>query len=252
MMKKSHEIYSFILQISIRKVVVVLLSITALQIVFSLDFWINLLRAAKSLPNGYHITFLVQNFRSQAINSFIPILAAVLTAGNYIEILKNKVAIYCLIRSSYCSTLFCISLVCFLFGGGVILAGAIVSYGVITALLSPVEVYSKVNTVSYTCLYQTFGLLFLNGGFWAIMGMTISTVMESKYIAYASPFVIYYLLVILCERYLPNAFLLYPPNWTNPDVWPFGVWGASVFLLELTALCGIVFTIRAGRRLREL
>lgn len=72
------------------------------------------------------------------------------------------------------------------------------------------------------------------------------------YIAYTSPFVTYYLLVILCERYFTDAYMLYPPNWINPDVWPYGFWGAVIFLLELTLAFGILFVIRAGRRLREL
>ena len=95
-------------------------------------------------------------------------------------------------------------------------------------------------------------LMFCNGGLWAVIGITISSLMESKYVAYASPFVIYYLLVILCERYIPEAYLLYPPNWTNPGVWPYGAWGAAIILLELSLVFCILFIIRAGRRLREL
>ena len=85
-----------------------------------------------------------------------------------------------------------------------------------------------------------------------ITTMTMSTIMESKYIAYASPFIVYYLLVILYERYFPNAWLLYPKNWLDPEVWPYGVGSAALFLLELTFLCGLVFYIRGKRRLEQL
>ena len=85
-----------------------------------------------------------------------------------------------------------------------------------------------------------------------MVGIAMSTLMESKYIAYASPFVVHYLLVILYEQYFPKAFLLYPPNWMDPELWPFGAWGASVFLLELVLAFGILFILRSGRRLREL
>ncbi len=51
---------------------------------------------------------------------------------------------------------------------------------------------------------------------------------------------------------ISSVFPLYPPNWTNPDAWPFGALGVTLFLLELTAVCGIVFILRAGKRLQEL
>ena len=62
----------------------------------------------------------------------------------------------------------------------------------------------------------------------------------------------YYLRVILYERYFSGIFLLYPPNWIKPEAWPFGWVGAAVFLLELTVTFAILFVVRAERRLREL
>lgn len=118
-------------------------------------------------------------------------------------------------------------------------------------LFRPLEQVAEKGTTAAQ-IWPTLVLMFLNGGLWAVVGMTMSTLMESKYIAYCSPFVIYYLLVILCERYIPDAFLLYPPNWVKPDLWPYGAWGAGIFLLEVTVLFGILFVFRAGRRLREL
>ena len=90
------------------------------------------------------------------------------------------------------------------------------------------------------------------GGFWAVVGMTMSTFMESKYIAYASPFAIYYLLVILCERYLPDMFIIYPKVWTNLEVWPYGWGGVILFLVELTLLFMFIFAFRAERRLQQI
>ena len=116
----------------------------------------------------------------------------------------------------------------------------------------PMEKAAEVSSDSTALFLKICGLLFLNGGLWAIIGMTMSTIMESKYIAYASPFIVYYLLVILYERYFPNAWLLYPKNWLDPEVWPYGVGSAALFLLELTFLCGLVFYIRGKRRLEQL
>ena len=80
----------------------------------------------------------------------------------------------------------------------------------------------------------------------------MSTLMESKYISYATPFVFYYLLVILYERYFSDLFIIYPKTWTDPTAWPFGCWDAAIFLLEMTLIFAFLFAFRAGRRLQQL
>lgn len=74
-------------------------------------------------------------------------------------------------------------------------------------------------------------LLFLSGLFWAVMAATLAALSNSRYLAYGGAFVIYYLLVILCERYFPSLYCLYPYEWLAPEhTWMFGEWGV-VFLL---------------------
>ena len=130
--------------------------------------------------------------------------------------------------------------------------GILLAWGTSALLFLPMEKVAEASSEASAILLKTCELLFLNGGLWAVMGMTMSTIMESKYIAYASPFIVYYLLVILYERYFPNAWLLYPKNWLDPEIWPYGVRSAAAFLLELTVLAGIVFYIRGKRRLELL
>lgn len=246
------KISSFVQQIPAARVIIVVVAITVLLIVSSFDFWVNWVRIGTPTPDGYHVTLFVQSIRSEVFGSFIPILAAVLTSANYVEIIKNKVTVFILIRSNYYSFLFSILGLCFLSGGGVLLGGAIISYSEVALLLSPTEVIEKAQVVPYMNLYQTLWLLFLNGGLWASVGISTSAFVESRYVAYLTPFVSYYILVILSERYLPDVFLLNPRNWLSPDVWPYGICGGTAFLLELTALCGAAFVIRAERRLHKL
>ena len=137
-------------------------------------------------------------------------------------------------------------------GGLVIVVGVLITWGISALVLLPMEKVAEAPSESTVFLLKTCVLLFLNGGLWAVLGMTMSTIMESKYIAYASPFIVYYLLVILYERYFPNAWLLYPKNWLDSEVWPYGIGSTALFLLELTFLCGLVFYIRAKRRLEQL
>ena len=137
-------------------------------------------------------------------------------------------------------------------GGLVIVVGVLIAWGISALVLLPMEKVAEAPSESTVFLLKTCVLLFLNGGLWAVLGMTMSTIMESKYIAYASPFIVYYLLVILYERYFPDAWLIYPKNWLNPELWPYGVGSAALFMLELTFLCGLVFYIRGKRRLGQL
>ena len=69
--------------------------------------------------------------------------------------------------------------------------------------------------------------------------------------AYAAPFIIYYLLIILHERYFTELYVLYPKEWLEPtQAW--GGWGAAILVVLLTALGGVVFAAQARRRLERL
>lgn len=233
------------------KWLVLIFSAAAIVFVGAADNLLCALQQETLLAAGYSRTFIHDALSSDMVICFISIFAVLPFSGTYIDDLKSKFARFYLIRSDYFSYLFSRILVCFLCGGSVVFLGGLLSWGGAALLFRPLEQVAEKGTTAAQ-VWPTLVLLSLNGGLWAVIGMAMSTLMESKYIAYCSPFVIYYLLVILCERYFPDAFLLYPPNWVKPDLWPYGAWGAGIFLLEVTVLFGILFVFRAGRRLREL
>ena len=202
---------------------------------------------------GFHFEYLAKGFQSDQLSSFLPFLAALPFASCFIDDLKSKFVRSLLIRSNYCTYLASRIVAGFLAGGLTILSGALIAWGTAAIVLVPLEREIKdMEFITIDGLIEICFLLFLNGGLWAVLGMTMSTVMESKYIAYCSPFIVYYLLVILYERYFPNAWLLYPKNWLDPEIWPYGIGGAALFLLELTFLCSLVFYVRGKRRLQQL
>lgn len=210
-------------------------------------------RSAGGLIQDAHVALLADALQSRATAAFLPILAVLPFAGAYVEDVKTKFARFFLIRGSFADYCLGRALAAFFSGGLGILLGALALWGgtelVLPSLERPVEGLAP---ASRQVLVETCGLLFCAGGLWGLVGMAMSTLMESKYIAYCSPFVLYYLLVILCQRYIPDGFLLYPPNWISPECFPYGFWGAAVFLLELAAAFGLLFGIRARRRLENL
>ena len=192
---------------------------------------------------GFHIQILTEGFQSDALISFLPILAALPFGGCFVDDLKSKFARFFLVRSSYRTYIVSRIIVGFLAGGLAILAGALI----------PIErEIEGIEPAAIDGLIEICFLLLVNGGFWSVVGMAMSTLMESKYISYATPFVLYYLLVILYERYFSDLFIIYPKTWTDPGAWPFGCWGAAIFLLEMTLIFAILFAFRAGRRLQQL
>lgn len=207
-----------------------------------------------ALFEDFHIGLLTVSFSSDTLSFFLPILASLPFSGCFVDDTKSKYARFVLIRSNYCGYLFSRIFTGFLVGGLAILAGALITCGITSVVLIPMErTIDGQETASINGLVKICVLLFINGGFWSVVGMVMSTVMESKYIAYASPFVVYYLLVMLCERYFPRAYLIYPREWLNPsNKWPLGVWGVAIFLLELTTLLGLIFYRRGKRRLEQL
>lgn len=203
-------------------------------------------------PQFYHQELILQALASDTMASFLPVLAALPLSAGYLEDIKSKFARFLLIRGSFTGYLLGIGVACWLCGGGAAVFGALGAWGAAALAVTPLETLREGAQSELPQIIGRLELLFLNGGLWAVIGMTVSTIMESKYIAYASPFIVYYLLVILYERSFPDAWLLYPKNWLNPEIWPYGVGSAAAFLMELTALAGILFYIRGKRRLEQL
>ena len=229
-----------------------ILAMAAVIFLSSVDSLVRTFQETTLLLYGFHTDFVLTALQSDTVAPFLPILAVLPFAGSYVDDIKSKFARFFLIRTNYNTYPISRIVVCFLCGGFVIVAGTVFAWGISALLFLPMEKAAEAPPESASLLLKTCVLLFLNSGLWAVLGMTMSTIMESKYIAYASPFIVYYLLVILYERYFPNVWLLYPKNWLNPEIWPYGVGSAALFLLELTFLCGIVFYIRGKRRLEQL
>ncbi len=83
-------------------------------------------------------------------------------------------------------------------------------------------------------------LVFASGMFWALAAALLAAWSKSRYIAYGGGFVIYYLLVMLYERYLGGLYCLYPYEWFAPvHTWVFGDSGILLLLagLGLVLLC---------------
>lgn len=74
-------------------------------------------------------------------------------------------------------------------------------------------------------------LIFASGMLWAVLAATLAAWAGSRCIAYGGSFVLYYILVILYERYFADWYCLYPYEWLAPaHQWIFGETGVLILL----------------------
>lgn len=96
-------------------------------------------------------------------------------------------------------------------------------------------------------------LLFLNGFLWAEIAAVLAAWSRNRYLAYGGSFVIYYLLVILHERYFQGLYCLYPYEWFQPEhTWVFGVQGVILLLIGIISILGCIYYVILRRCLEHV
>lgn len=85
-------------------------------------------------------------------------------------------------------------------------------------------------------------LVFLSGMLWAVISATLAAAANSIYVAYGGAFVLFYVLVILYERYFQTLYCLYPVEWYAPGhTWVFGDTGIILMLTGAIWMIGVVY-----------
>ena len=127
-------------------------------------------------------------------------------------------------------------------GGRAAVIGVTLFYQMLRLLLLPMEkAAGALEGLSYGMLFSLIGMLF-------------SIVTSSKYMAYASAFVLEYVLIILRERYLKKLFVIDPREWLHPQdaQWMFGELGAVLLMVMLMVLVVLVLIMVMMRRIGEI
>ncbi|MFZ2944908.1 MAG: ABC transporter permease, partial [Blautia wexlerae] len=94
----------------------------------------------------------------------------------------------------------------------------------------------------------SFLRLFLNGAFWALIGGTSAVITKNRYMSYAVPFILYYVLTVFQERYYQKAFFLSPRYWAASiyynDIFCIAILAVGSFLTALIFMCAIERRLR--------
>lgn len=213
-------------------------------------------RSETLLVFGYHHDFIASALGSDGMTLALPLLAALPFTAAFLDDLKSGFLKEYLPRTTPTGYLLGRITGCLLSGALALCLGVFLAYAVAVLLFLPMERAPTDPALIGKLireLRQTLELMACSGALWSAVGLLLGTVTGSKYMAYASPFVLYYVLIILHERYLPDLFILYPKEWIAPSArWQFGITGVLLLVGELTVLASLGFFVTAGRRLRQL
>lgn len=94
----------------------------------------------------------------------------------------------------------------------------------------------------------SFLRLFLNGAFWALVGGLAAVITKNRYMSYAVPFILYYVLTVFQERYYQKAFFMSPRYWAASiyynDIFCIAILAVGTFLAALIFMCAIERRLR--------
>lgn len=171
------------------------------------------------LPEG-EIRFIVtvyQALYSEAFTFILPIACTLVASASYLEDLQSGVVRYVMLRTTKKRYRWSKVINCALFGMLVILIAFLLMMVIFFAVFIPNagELHSlKTLDIPYFFpFFQRVVLLGLNGSFYALLGGAIAAVTNNKYMAYAAPFIFYYVISTLLEAYFTGAYLINPKEW---------------------------------------
>ena len=202
---------------------------------------------------GYHRTVFLRALESEIILFTVPILAALPFAASFADDVRTGFLKSYLTRTSVGRYLTGKGLGTILSGGLALGLGLVIAYIILFLILSPFEYTGSAAAVGVMPrIFTRLLLFFLSGCFWAGVGLIASALSLNVYLAYAFPFISYYLLIILQERYLRTEFMLNPRNWlTLSGDWPLDGRSAPILVLALAAVCFTIFLLIGRGRLRD-
>jgi hypothetical protein len=219
---------------------------------------VDVLSSGGLLSYGFHDDLISGVLVSDSMILSLPILCALPFTASFIDDIKSGFIKAYLPRTTTTRYLWGKSVACALSGGLVVALGIVFSYALSALIFLPMEAtpVSVTGAEQPDYLSQLMGnilLFFLSGAFWSMVGLLLATLTNSRYMAYIFPFIIYYVLIILHERYFDKLYVMYPKEWLNPsEIWPFGNVGVALLLAQLIIITGICFAVAAKRRLRHI
>lgn len=200
-----------------------------------------------------HQAITLKALSGKAILFAAPILATIPYSGAFVEDGKSGYLKQFLPRTTVTRYILGKELACAISGFLTLTLGILAGHILISLVVLPTETFGE--TAVKSQLGELVGKIIIfgfAGALWAMLGMLLSTVTMNAYMAYAAPFILYYVLIILQERYARSIFMLNPQNYlTLEGTWPFGGWSAGITMAVLLLGAMLGFYVIAQKHLRD-
>jgi hypothetical protein len=229
-------------------------------VIAAFSSFLNIGKPGVAMPVGFHETALLGALSSDTVLLAVPVFCALPFTAAFVDDCKSGYIKFFVQRSGKGAYVASKAAATAFSGGLALFMGVAICYALFLLVFSPVESLPAqvAGQAAAAAPPSIFGdilgramVFLLAGAFWSLIGQLLATCTMSKHVAYASPFILYYVLVILSERYLKGVFVLNPKVWLEPaKLWPGGGWSAALFLMELIVAAGLGFAYVARRRLR--
>lgn len=222
------------------------------------DVWSAFQEYKKGLLDyGIHFTILQTALKSDAMCLFLPVFSTFPFAASFLEDMGSGFIKSYLPRTGRGHYIAGKILAAGISGGMVPVAGIGIYYNILRLILLPMEKQAAVEMIGLTYgkdVCRACVLFFCAGVLFSVLGMFFSVLTSSRYMAYASPFVLEYTLIILHERYLKKLYMIDPKEWFNPTEgqWFLGQLGAMIFMMMLVFLIVVILLLILIRRIDEL
>ncbi len=120
-------------------------------------------------------------------------------------------------------------------------------------LIYPLEIQGDMDWEKLRGVGEKLLRISMMGGILGELSGIFGAAFKNYYMAYGLPFVWYYMLVILKERYLPELYTMYPAEWIlGKEYWGSDGSGVWVFLGALSMVGMLLHGLVLWRRVREI
>ncbi len=196
---------------------------------------------SEGLMMYYHSEIIMQGMKSDIVLLFVPIICTLPYTSAFLdEYTSGFIKVY-LMRSDKTEYVKGKVIAPIVSGGLCIFIGIILANLLLIIIYSPMEIMDEKAISPFLDILGKAFLYFLAGGFWASIGLLLANITLSKYMAYASPFVIFYVLVILQERYFRELNVLNPKEWLEVEqFWVMGRWGVAIMMIMMIAITIVI------------
>ena len=205
------------------------------------------------LGSGSFIQFYQASLESQVTLFLIPIAAVLPPGGSYVR--ESASGFLKLYLSRVSRMDYIRAKTCLVYAGGFLpffLAGTL-SFLFCFFFLYPLELKGAVSWEEARGAVETLLRISFIGGITAEFSGIFAAVFRNYYMAYGLPFVVYYMMVILKERYFPKMYVMYPGEWVLcKESWGTGNAGIWVFFLVVSLAVMLSHSLILYWRLQEV